>query len=214
MSGARHRRAGAIGVLVSLTLGCCLAGCGRSQAGSARHSAAASGSGIPRSLLAEARPIGAGARFHPAAGDGSIGACRRSLGRRLAVHVEVFAKNRVVILPAGIGVPRPWTLPAGRLRGAHCYTAIVTLEPTGVVLARRGHGLRLGALFAAWEQPLSQTRVASFRAAPGSKVSVFVNGRRYTGSPRAVPLTNHAEIVIEVGPHVPPHKSFDFAPGS
>jgi len=29
-----------------------------------------------------------------------------------------------------------------------------------------------------------------------------------------VPLTRHAEIVLEVGPHVPPHSSYMFPPGT
>jgi hypothetical protein len=29
-----------------------------------------------------------------------------------------------------------------------------------------------------------------------------------------VPLTRHAEIVLEVGPHVPSHSSYAFPPGS
>jgi hypothetical protein len=29
-----------------------------------------------------------------------------------------------------------------------------------------------------------------------------------------VPLTPHAEIVLEVGPHVPPHASYTFPPGT
>jgi hypothetical protein len=51
----------------------------------------------------------------------------------------------------------------------------------------------VGAVFRSWGQPLSATRLASFRA---------------------VPLTRHAEIVLEVGPHVPPHSSYAFPPGS
>jgi hypothetical protein len=42
---------------------------------------------------------------------------------------------------------------------------------------------------------------------------VFVDGRRCPGAPQAVPLTRHAEIVLEVGPHVPPHPAYHFPPG-
>jgi hypothetical protein len=45
-------------------------------------------------------------------------------------------------------------------------------------------------------------------------VAVFVDGRRWRGAPAAVPLTPHAEIVLEVGPHVPPHSSYAFPPGT
>lgn len=70
------------------------------------------------------------------------------------------------------------------------------------------------ALFRSWGQPLSRTRLASFRAPKGAHVAVFVNGRSWHGAPGAVPLTRHAEIVLEVGPHVPPHASYTFPPGT
>ena len=45
-------------------------------------------------------------------------------------------------------------------------------------------------------------------------MAVFVDGRPWRGAPGAVPLTRHAEIVLEVGPHVPPHSSYAFPPGT
>jgi len=126
----------------------------------------------------------------------------------------VFAANRVVLLPAGIGVRSPRTSVTGQITQANCYGALVTLDPTGLVLVRPGAGLTLAALFRSWGQPLSATRLASFRPAAGTRVAVFVDGRPWPGTPGAVPLTRHAEIVLEVGPHVPPHSSYAFLPGS
>ena len=129
------------------------------------------------------------------------------------MHVEVFAANRVVIVPAGIGLGAPWRTTAGRVTDARCYGALVTLEPTGVVLVAPGASLRLGDLFRVWGQPLSAQRLASFRAPARRSVAVFVDGRRRVGPPGRVLLTAHAEIVLEIGPHVPPHSSYAFAPG-
>lgn len=169
---------------------------------------------IPRALLSEARPIGAGPDFQPPATGPVSGRCLPSLGARDGMHVEVFAANRVVLLPAGIGVSSPRTSVTGRITSARCYGALVTLDPTGLVLVRSGARLTMAALFRSWGQPLSATRLASFRAAAGTRVTVFVDGRPWPGAPGAVPLTRHAEIVLEVGPHVPPHSSYDFPPGS
>jgi hypothetical protein len=178
----------------------------------------ASGSGtdtrIPQGLLSQARPIGTGPDFQPPATGSVTGPCLPALGSRDGVHVEVFAANRVVLLPAGIGTRSPRTSVTGRITSASCYGALVTLDPTGLVLVRPGAGLTVAALFRSWGQPLSTTRLASFRAAAGTHVSVFVNGRPWAGAPGAVPLTRHAEIVLEVGPHVPPHPSYAFPPGS
>jgi hypothetical protein len=132
----------------------------------------------------------------------------------VGVHVELFAVNRVVLAAAGIGTRPPLRYSAGRIAGARCYGAIVTLEPTGVVLVRPGARLTLADLFRSWGQPLSSRQIASFRAGPGQRVEVFVDGRRRRGAPGTVPLTAHSEIVLEVGPHVPPHSSYTFPPGS
>jgi hypothetical protein len=128
--------------------------------------------------------------------------------------VEVFAADRVLLLPAGIGTKPPRGLLNGRVTRARCYGQLVTLDPTGVVLVRPGARLTLGALFRSWGQPLSPTTLASFTAPSGTRVTVFVNGRVWHGAPAAVPLTRHAEIVLEVGPYVSPHPSYAFPPGT
>jgi hypothetical protein len=130
------------------------------------------------------------------------------------VHVEVFASGRVLLLPAGIGVRPPASLLDGRITRAACYGTLVTLDPTGLVLVRPGPGLTLGTLFRSWGQPLSRTRLTSFSASAGAGVSVFVDGKRWPGAPSAVPLARHAEIVLEVGPPVPPHPSYAFPAGT
>jgi hypothetical protein len=127
--------------------------------------------------------------------------------------VEVFAADRVVIVPAGIGTRPPRTFSEGRISGARCYGALATLEPTGVVLARPGRPRTLADLFASWGQPLSTRRLASFAAGRGQRVTVFVNGTPWRGPPGDVMLARHSEIVVELGPHVPPHSSYTFPPG-
>jgi len=169
---------------------------------------------IPRDLKLQARPIGRGPGFHLPATGRVLGPCRPRLGPRSGVHVEVFAENRVVLVASGIGTRPPRRLSSGRISSAGCYGDLVTLEPTGVVLVRPGARLTLAALFRSWGQPLSPARLAVFPAPPGLPVTVFVNARRWTGVPGNVPLRRHAEIVVEVGPRVPPHTSYTFPPGT
>lgn len=169
---------------------------------------------IPPALIREARPIGRGPQFHPPATGPVLGACRRPLGARRGVHVELFAANRVVLVAAGIGVRPPVVRSEGRISGARCFGSLVTIEPTGVVLIRPGARLTLGDLFRSWGQPLSRGRLASFPAGTGG-VRVYLGGRALrVRDPRAVPLSSHAEIVLEVGPEVPPHAAYVFPPGS
>lgn len=170
--------------------------------------------GVPRALVLEARPIGRGPRFHPPATGPVIGRCSRTLGPRFGVHVELFAANRVVLVAEGIGTRPPRTVSAGRIYAAACYGVLVTIDPTGVVLVRPGARLTVSDVFRSWGQPLSADRLASFPAPSGTNVSVFVDGHRWTGPPTDVPLARHAEIVLEVGPHVPPHPAYTFPPGT
>lgn len=202
--------AAVLACLLAGATGCTAARPGATRAGRARDARSA----IPRALLSEARPVGTGPRFDlPAAGP-VTGTCTPELGKRDGVHVEVFAANRVLLLPAGIGTEPPARLLNGRVIQARCYGQLVTLDPTGVVLVRQGARLTLETLFRSWGQPLSSTRLASFSAPADTRVSVFVDGRAWHGAPTAVPLTRHAEIVLEVGPYVPPHQSYAFPPGT
>lgn len=188
-----------------------IAGCG-SGSGDGRASPSTTSS-IPARLLRQARPIGAGPRFHPGAPGVPFGACRRRLAPHTAIHLEVFAANRVVLVPAGIGLRGPVRIVGGRVVSAGCYSALVTLEATGVVLVSRSRALVLADVFRAWGQPLSDHRLLSFRTPAGGSVRAFVDGRRWAGPPGAIPLRADAEIVLEVGPYIPPHTSFTFPPG-
>jgi len=92
---------------------------------------------IPEALISEARPIGVGPRFHPPAAGPVSGPCTPGLGPRDGVHVEIFAVDRVLLLPAGIGTRPPATLLDGRVTRAACYGQLVTLDPTGSCLSAR-----------------------------------------------------------------------------
>jgi hypothetical protein len=197
---ARHALVAGLAALPLLAVGC-----GGSSGGGGGSEA------IPAELIAQSRPIGAEARFHPPTPNRAVPGCTRALGARTAAHVELFAADRVVVIPAGIGTEGPRRLFAGRVTDARCYGDVVTLEPTGIVLVRAGTRARLGDLFRVWGNRLSPTRLGTFAAQDG--VRVYVDGRRVRTDPRTVELTRHAEIVLEVGPAVPPHSSFTFPRG-
>jgi hypothetical protein len=200
------------GLTALVVLAALLSACGQAGSGRSRP-APANAAPIPSSLLSQARPVGTGPRFSLSAAGPVSGPCRAALGSRAGLHVEVFAANQVLLLPAGIGTRPPRSTLDGRITAARCYGSLVTLDPTGVVLVRPGAALTLGTLFRAWGVPLTRTRLASFTAAAGTQVEVYVDGKRWTGEPGRVPLTRHAEIVAEVGPLVPPHASYVFPAG-
>ena len=164
-----------------------------------------------------ATPIGVGPRYHPPAAPARVlrgepvGGLRcRAGGQRFGVHVELFAHARVVVVPAGIGVASPRRRVGAFVRPRGCSYAVRTTGPTGVLEIRRDARLTLGRLFAVWGQPLSPTRLAGFSTRRSTPVRAYVAGRRWRGPPGAIPLRRHAQIVLELGRFVPPHRSFRF----
>jgi hypothetical protein len=168
--------------------------------------------------LASSRRVGQGPRFTPPASGPAVQraapvdgmSCGRASTALTAVHVEVFAQNHVVVIPAGIGVAPPLRRAGAYVRDGRCLYPLRTLEPTGLVEIALGATHTLGELFRLWGQPLTPREVAGFAAAPSRRVAVFVNGRLWPHSPRSLPLTPHAQITVEVGPHVPPHARYTF----
>jgi hypothetical protein len=124
------------------------------------------------------------------------------------VHLELFAGRRVVLIPPGIGIAPPRTRDGAYVRGGRCSYPLRTREPTGLIEVGEGNHT-LADLFAVWGQPLSRNRMAGFRG----RVRAYLGGRRWRRAPRAIPLRRHAQIVLEVGGYVAPHKSYGFPSG-
>jgi hypothetical protein len=146
-------------------------------------------------------PIGAGPKFHPPAATHPAGfRCTRG-GPRYGVHLELFARNRVVIVPGGIGVR------------SSCAYPLRTRWPIGVIEVRAGRRYTLGDFFRLWGQPLSPTRLAGFRTTRARPVRAYVGGSRRRGPLGAIPLRRHANIVLQLGRYIPPKKIFLFPRG-
>lgn len=150
-------------------------------------------------------PIGPGPGYHPGTRNALVAAgrpihgltCSRG-GTTFAVHVELFAGRRVIVIPPGIGAG-----PGG------CSYPLRTDDPTGVVGVRRGRRYVLGDLFRVWGRRLGPHALLSFRG----PVAVFVGGKPFDGDPRTVPLRRHAEIVVELGRRLAPHSTYLFPKG-
>lgn len=165
-------------------------------------------------------PIGRGPEFLPPAAPAAV---RRGLpvadlhcttsGRRFGIHLEVFARGRVVVVPSGIGVAVPFGRKGAYIVPRGCTYPLRTLAPTGVVEVARDKKLTLGDLFAVWGQPLEPTRLASFTTSARRPVRAYVGGRRWRGAPTGIPLRRHAQIVLQVGTYIRPHPRFLFPPG-
>lgn len=149
-------------------------------------------------------PIGVGPRYHPA--PAAHGTCVRApLRAEARVHLELFARGRVVIVPTAIGL-RGARVRYGRVIGARCRTRVWTTDPTGVV--RYVGRERLGDVFLAWGEPLERDRLLGYRG----PVRLYRNGTRVAGDPQRLRLRTRDELVLEIGAYVPPHRSYRFPP--
>jgi hypothetical protein len=114
-------------------------------------------------------------------------------------HLAIYASGDPQTVPAGIGIP-----------GGKCLYWLHTHDATGVIHvespAQRAY--TLGQFFDIWGQPLSTTQVGR---ATGN-VTVFLNGKRFSGDPRSIKLTPHALIQLDVG-KVVPTQPFTFPAG-
>ncbi len=182
-----------------------LAGCGATQTG---PSPVPAGVGMsPRY-----RPPPSGAAVRAAAPVGGL-RCSRARVRRFGVHVELLTHGRIILLPAGVGLAPPLRRCGAYVAGGRCSYPIRTLAPTGVLEVQRSARWTLGDLFALWGQPLTRRRLGGFLAAPHGRVEAFVDARRWSGEPGAIPLRRHAEIYLAVGRAAPPHADYRFPPG-
>jgi hypothetical protein len=122
------------------------------------------------------------------------------LAYHIHVHLQVYANGQPRSLPAAIGLLGPVyeNTPYGRFYGAQkCYYWLHTHASDGIIHVESPTKriYSLGTFFDEWRQPLSPDQVASVHG----KVTAFVNGKRWTASPRAIPLEPHFQIQLDVG---------------
>jgi hypothetical protein len=219
-----------LSTLVSLLAACALAACGGSaSSSSSTQTSAASASttstttttatastpqGANQPLGPEAIPLEAGPPLAPASSttsgatvDGIQCAPVEQLAYHIHAHLQVYADGRPRALPGGIGIvgaQPPQQTPEGPFyEGGQCIYWLHTHTSDGVIHIESPtkRVYTLGNFFDEWSQPLSRTQVASVKG----KLTAYLNGKRWTRDPRAIPLLAHASIQLDVGaPTVPP----------
>jgi hypothetical protein len=120
--------------------------------------------------------------------------CDRMEGSVLHIHqhLAIFDHGKPVPIPPDVGRP----MVGQCLYWAHTHT------PDGIIHIESPafKTFTLGDVFDIWGEPLTRTDVAGAKPRKGEKVVVWVDGSRYAGNPRAIELTNHLDITIDVGP--------------
>jgi hypothetical protein len=116
------------------------------------------------------------------------------------VHLTIFVDGAARQVPYGIGIPgaAAQSTPLGTFVGSgDCFYWLHTHAADGIIHIESPieRVYTLGNFFDVWGQPLSSSRVGP-AAGP---VTALYGGERYEGDPRAIPLTAHAQIQLEVG---------------
>jgi hypothetical protein len=115
-------------------------------------------------------------------------------------HLTIFVNGAARQIPASIGIPGgvAQQTQAGPFIGSGtCFYWLHTHAADGIVHIESPvqRTYTLGQFFDEWGQPLGPDVVGPAHG----HVTVLVNGQVFTGNPRDVPLTKHAEIQLEVG---------------
>jgi hypothetical protein len=115
-------------------------------------------------------------------------------------HLAVYVNGSLRPVPLGIGIVKPevqQTTSGGFASATNCYYWLHTHVQDGIVHIESPtkQVYTLGQFFDEWHQPLSASQVATASGA----VTAYVNGKKYAGDPRAITLTPHAVIQLDVG---------------
>ena len=138
--------------------------------------------------------------------------CLAQEGTSLHVHAHValFDRGKQIQIPRYIGfAPNP------QLPGGGCLYWIHTHDASGIIHVEApdlhppgGGPYTLGMLFDIWGQPLGADNIAGFKG----PVTAYVNGAKYDGDLRAIPLSAHQEITLEVGTPIVPAPLYSWPP--
>ena len=140
-------------------------------------------------------------------------------------HLDVFVNRKVIRVPAGIGINiadpgvRRFKEPNGsvayggiELCAKPCISPLHTHDNTGVIHTetRTPRPNRLSQFFTEWGVRLSRACVGGY--CNPTPIRWYVNGKRFSGNPRDILLTDKKEIALVIG--TPPTKipaSYDFS---
>ena len=105
-------------------------------------------------------------------------------------HLTILIRGQIKTVPAFVGITAT----------SICW--LHTHDTSGIVHVEAGDSrtFTLGDFFAVWRQSLSQTVIDGERTGSGESIQATVNQQPYIGAPETIVLSNHEDIVLELGP--------------
>ncbi len=119
------------------------------------------------------------------------------------VHVSLIVNGQQLALPLGVGIQSAVVVGDSLAIAGTCFYWLHSHDRTGIIHVEptvAGHTFTLGEYFDVWGEPLTSSSVAGNQG----DVTVYVDGTRYVGDPRAIVLAAHQQITLEVGTRVAP----------
>jgi hypothetical protein len=128
-------------------------------------------------------------------------------------HLDVYIDGKHVTVPGGIGInTKDPGVHSGLILGQPayggirvpcskpCISPLHTHDVTGILHTESAthKDNTLGQFFTEWAVPLDPNCVATY-CKPSTPIAVYVDGRAYTGDPRAIALSNLKEVAIAIG---------------
>jgi hypothetical protein len=115
-------------------------------------------------------------------------------------HLTVFVNGSARQIPAAIGIPGAQATQTAQgpfIESGNCFYWLHTHAPDGIIHIESPvqRTYTLGNFFDEWGQTLSSDQVGPVK---GHVVAIY-NGQVYTGNPRDIPLTAHAQIQLQIG---------------
>jgi Big-like domain-containing protein len=119
------------------------------------------------------------------------------------VHLSLFVNGQQQAMPLGVGIDNAVVVGDSLAIAGTCFYWLHAHDRTGIIHvepAETGHTFTLGEYFDIWGEPLTSSNVAGNQG----DVTVYIDGARYLGDPRAIVLAAHQQITLEVGTRVAP----------
>ena len=125
-------------------------------------------------------------------------------------HLDVFLDGKKVLIPAGIGInitdpgvkssTNPVSYGGIKQCSQPCISPLHTHAEDGVLHteSKKSEPNTLGQFFTEWDVVLNATCVGEY-CSPAKEVAVYVNGKKFSGDPATIQLTNLKEIAIVIG---------------
>jgi hypothetical protein len=129
--------------------------------------------------------------------DGIEGSSREMLAVHIHAHLSLFFNGQQIAIPYGIGIVKPFRIDNGFVGAGSGFYWLHTHDATGIIHIESpdSRPYTLGNFFDIWGKSLSARGVAGLNGI----VVAFVDGKAYSGDPRAIRFGLHTQITLEVG---------------